>query len=48
MKAWDVILEGEIIDTVFYNNDCDADYIKQSLIDHDGYDPRIEVKEAED
>lgn len=43
MQAWDVELDGELIDTVFYDSDCDADYVKRGLIDHDGYDSRIEV-----
>jgi hypothetical protein len=45
MKEWDVILNGKVIDTVFFNEDCDAEYVRQSLVDHDGYDPEIEVKE---
>lgn len=44
MKAWDVILNGMVIDTVSYDNDCDADYIRRGLIDHDGYDPAITVE----
>ena len=48
MKAWDVILNGEVIDTVFYDNNCDADYVRDGLINHDGYDPMIEVKCEED
>lgn len=48
MIAWDVYLpreyEGSIqIDTVFYNRGCAADYVRRSLIEHDGYDPRIVV-----
>jgi len=44
-KAWDVILDGEVIDTVFFNDGCDKEYVRASLIDHDGYDPSIEVRE---
>ena len=50
MAAFDVFLNGKQIDTVFWNNRADggavitADDVKKSLIDHDGYDPRIEVK----
>ena len=43
MTGWNVILDGKLIDTVFYDSNCDAEYVKQSLVDHDGYDPRIEV-----
>lgn len=41
--AWDVYLNDKLIDTVFYDNDLDADYVKKSLVDHDGYDPNIKV-----
>jgi len=47
--AWDVWLDGEVIDTVFWNSRCTggaevtADDVRRSLIDHDGYDDRIEV-----
>ncbi len=43
-QAWDVYLNGELIDTVFYDRDCDADYVKRGLINHDGYDPGIEIE----
>jgi hypothetical protein len=42
-QAWKVMLNGKNIDTVFYDKDCDADYVKRGLIDHDGYDPGITV-----
>jgi len=41
--AWDVYLNGKLIDTVFYTADCEAEYVKHSLVDHDGYDPAITV-----
>jgi len=46
MKEWNVYLDNVQIDTVFFNDDCDAEYVKQSLIDHDGYDSGITVKKA--
>lgn len=52
MKAWDVYLNGRLIDTVFYNDKCDggakivAADVKQSLVDHDGYSPNIVVRKA--
>lgn len=46
MKAWNVYLDGELIDIVFYNDDFDVEEVKQSLINHDGYDPSITVKEG--
>lgn len=44
MKAWDVYLNDKLIDTVFYDADCDSWYVKHTLVNHDGYDPAIEVK----
>lgn len=45
-QGWDVILDGKVIDTVFYQPSCDADYVRRSLIDHDGLDSRIEVRKS--
>lgn len=45
-QGWDVFLDGKKIDTVFCTPDCDADYVRRSLIDHDGYDSRIEVRKS--
>lgn len=42
-NAWHVYLNGELIDIVFYDHDCDHDYVKNGLINHDGYDPRITI-----
>jgi len=33
----------ELIDTVFYDGDCDRDYVRRGLISHDGYDSQIEI-----
>jgi hypothetical protein len=44
MQAFDVYLNGKLIDTVFYTKGFDAEEVKKSLIDHDGYDPEIEIK----
>lgn len=43
MTAWNISLNGKLIDIVFYDNDCSKDYVKNGLINHDGYDPRIEI-----
>lgn len=44
--AYDVYLLDKLIDTVYYgaNIKVDEDEVKQSLINHDGYNPNIEVK----
>ncbi len=46
MKAWNVFLNGKNIDTVFYSPDCGAEYVRTTLINHDGYHPQIVVKRA--
>ena len=46
MIAWNVYLNGRLIDTVFYMKGCDRDYVKDGLINHDGYNPRIQVYQA--
>lgn len=46
MVAWYVYLNNRRIDTVFYMPNCDFNYIKNSLINHDGYNPRIIVRKA--
>ena len=46
-RAFDVYLNGKKIDTVFYSagTNVDADEVKRSLINHDGYDSGITVRE---
>lgn len=44
--GWNVYLRGKLIDTVFYTSDCDAEYVRESLIDHDGYNPGIVVRRS--
>jgi hypothetical protein len=46
-KTWQVFLDGRIIDAVFFTDNCDKEYVKSSLILHDGYNPAIVVKEEE-
>ena len=51
-QAWNVYLNGKLIDTVFYNTHCDggakitAEEVKKSLVDHDGYNPAIVVRKG--
>lgn len=33
----------EHINTVFYDGDCDRDYVRRSLINHDGFHSQIEI-----
>lgn len=44
LTAWNVYLNGRKIDTVFYDDSCDSDYVRRGLINHDGYDARITVR----
>ena len=44
MQAWDVFLDGNLVDTVFYNPAWNDDYVRLSLINHDGYNQDIVVK----
>jgi hypothetical protein len=46
MKAWDVIRNGKVIDTVFYDKTCDLWYVRHGLINHDGYPVDIIVRPA--
>jgi len=42
--GWNVYRKGRLIDTVFFDADCDADYVRSSLIEHDGYPADIVVR----
>ncbi len=50
--AYNVYLAGRKIETVFYNEKCDggaaitAADVKQSLVNHDGYNPNIIVRKV--
>lgn len=43
MTPWLVFLLNSHIDTVHFCSSCDADYVRNSLVNHDGYDPQITV-----
>jgi hypothetical protein len=45
-SAYDVYLNGKLIDTVFQSDPSSEEEVKRSLINHDGYDPGIEVKKS--
>ena len=46
MNWWNVYLNGKLIDSVPYTKNCDKEYVRESLISHDGYNPNIVVKKA--
>ena len=41
MIAWEVYEGTTYIDTVYFAEDCDEKYIKDTLINHDGYPANI-------
>jgi hypothetical protein len=43
MKAWKIVLRGQVVDTVFYDAAITAETVQRQLIDKDGFDPEIEV-----
>jgi DNA-directed RNA polymerase subunit M/transcription elongation factor TFIIS len=45
--AYDVYLNDKLIDTVWQDDPSDEEEVRKSLIDHDGYDPSIEVEKAQ-
>ncbi len=46
-NTWNVSLFGKIIDTVFFTTDCDAEYVKNALVDHYGFASNITVTRCE-
>jgi hypothetical protein len=45
-RAWNVYHNGKLFDTVWFAVDCDHDYVKRALIDHDGYPVDITIKKG--
>lgn len=42
-QSWNVFIGDNLIDTVFYDKNLDADYVRDGLVNHDGYPAEIEV-----
>lgn len=42
-NAWVVYLGDRPINTVYFTIDCDREYVRKSLIEHDGMHPNIQV-----
>lgn len=42
--AWKVYRGKVHVDTVFFTPDCDANYVYNSLVEHDGYPSDIRVE----
>lgn len=51
MQKWNVYIDGEykddLIDSVFFDSDLDEKYVRDSLINHDGYASDITIEKAE-
>lgn len=47
-QSFNVYLKGKLIDTVFYgpNIKIDSKEVRDSLVNHDGYHPMIEVRKV--
>lgn len=45
MKAWEVFLNDEMIDKVFFIANMEENEVRDSLINHDGYSNNIEIYE---
>ena len=43
MNCWKVILDRRVIDKGFFVSTITAEEVKRSLVNHDGYNPCIEV-----
>lgn len=43
MGCWRVLLNGVEIDRVWYQSQLDAEYVRSSLVNHDGFHPDIVV-----
>lgn len=46
LRGWKVYLDGEEIDEVFYNPGITGEEVRIDLIQHDGYNPNIEVRKS--
>jgi hypothetical protein len=46
MKAFDVYFLGKLLDRVYYCAGCDPEYVRISLINHDGFPTSIIVLRA--
>ncbi len=44
-KTFNVYRKGICVETVFFSPECSADYVRKSLIEHDGYANDIVVRE---
>lgn len=43
MQEWTVSLNGGYVDTVFYDKELSAEYVKDCLVFHDGFNSNIVI-----
>lgn len=48
LLPWDVVLDGTIVDRVWFLRECDAQHVRRALIEHDGFDARIDVQRTKE
>lgn len=41
MMAWEVYEDNAYYDTVYFDINCDKEYVREQLIEHDGYPDNI-------
>lgn len=46
--AWEVYCNNRLIETVWFTKGLSADYVRDSLIKHDGFDSTIEVVQLQE
>lgn len=46
MATFNVSLHRKYLETVYYDDDCTVDYVRDSLVSHDGFDPAINVRKV--
>lgn len=40
-NTWEVYEDYDYIDTVYFDDGCDKEYVREQLIEHDGYPNNI-------
>ena len=41
MMVWEVYEDNAYYDTVYFDDKCDKEYVREQLIEHDGYPDNI-------
>jgi hypothetical protein len=46
--AWNVMLNGEVVERVFYDEEMGGEEVKEALINYEGHSPKIVVQVADE